>query len=354
MGIWYAKREQILLSLSASYSAFNAARIDPKIDAASRSLEGFLHRRFYPERRTIQLDWPNNNSSPTWQVDLQNNEIISLEAVTSGGTNILAGCYLSRADNVAEPPYRFLNIDLSTDYSLSVGSTWQRSLNITGLFGNNDTATVTPGAVLNGAIASTSTTSIAMKPSSGIFTVGVGSLLKIDSERMVVVNRQMVTTTRTTTSSLLATQAAKTFTCANASEFATGETILIDSERMRIEDIAGTTITVTRAVDSTLLEAHSSGATIYALRQFIVQRGTLGSTAATHLDAASVYDHEYPGIINELCVAETIVMLEQGSAGYARTVGTGSREIEAANAGLGDVRERAYRAYGRMGRLGTV
>lgn len=353
MGISYAKREQILRSLTATETSYTASLVDAKLQSSSRSLEGFLHRRFYPERRTIAVDWPNYSSSPTWQIDLQGNEIISLTEVTAGGVDITAGCYLSRADNLAEPPYSLLNVDLSAGVAFSSGDTFQRAVNVTGLFGFNDTSTASPGGALNGAINS-SVTTVGIEPVNGIFTIGVGSLLLVGTERMAVIGRQMVSTTRTTTSALLANQASASFTCANASEFANEETILIDSEKMRIDEIAGTTIFVTRAFDGTALAAHSSGSTIYASRQFIVQRGVLGSTAASHSDADSVYDHEFPALVNELCIAETVFGLENSASAYARSVGTGGRDTEVSKDGLEDVRQRAWMAYARKSRSAAV
>lgn len=353
MGIFYATREQVMRALTVMDSARAGTLIDAKIDAASRSLEGFLHRRFYPERRTILRDWPNKSYMPTWELDLGDQEMISVEAVTAGGTPITSGVYLSRADDLAEPPYGTLNVDLSSGYAFSSGTTFQRALSIVGLFGYRDTATVTPSAVLADALDDSSTT-VNLLPASGIYDVGIGALLRIGSERLIVIRRNMVSTTRTTTSALLASQGSQTFTCANASEFAEEEVILIDGERMRVDEISGTTIRVTRAWDGTTLQAHSSGSTIYALRQAVVQRGALGSTAAAHDDATNVYTHQYPGLVNELCIAETVVMLEQNAAGYARTIGTGGREKESADAGLADIRDRAWRALGRKNRSGAI
>lgn len=354
MQIPYATCEQVASSLEVLNSAYATAKIYNTILAASRSAEGFLHRRFYPELRTISLDWPSRRSYATWEIDLQDQEMISLTEVTSGGTDITASCYLSRGDDLQEPPYSTLNINLATDAAFSAGTTWQRAIGIEGLFGANDTSTTLAGAALSGAIGSTSTTSTVIAPSSGELRPGIGSLLLMDTERMLVVNRRMSSIGVTTSSALLDVQSSSSFTTAGASSLAIGETILIDSERMRINDIAGSTVIVERAYDGTVLAAHSSGTTIYGLRTLTVRRGVLGSTAATHSDAASVYVHEYPPLLTELVIAETIVMLEQNAAAYARTIGSGAGTREAAGLGLDDIRERAYRELGRKQRSRAV
>lgn len=353
MGIFYATREQVLRSLEILQSAYAGSLIDAKIDSSSRSIEGQLHRRFYPERRTILKDWPNPNPAYTWEVDLGDQELISTTAVISGGTNITANTFLRRGDDLQEPPYGLLQVDLASQQAFAAGTTFQRSLSIAGLFGHNDTDTSLAGGAMNGAINS-AVTSINIKPTGGLYTPGIGSILLVGTERMIVVYRQMVTSAQTISADVAALQATQTISSVGAANLAVGETILIDGERMLINDIAGTTILVRRAWDGTALAAHTTGATIFALRQFTVRRGALGSTAAAHSDLDPVYVHEFPALINELCVAETVCALEQNAGAYARTVGTGSSARDAVGAGLEDVRARAYQAYGRKLRLGAV
>lgn len=354
MQIPYATCEQVARSLEVLNSSYATAQILDTINAASRSAEGFLHRRFYPELRTVAFDWPTTRSLATWEIDLQDQELISLATVDSGGTDITASCILRRGDDLDEPPYSTLSIDLSTSAAFSAGTTWQRAILVEGLYGEKDTDTSLAGAALSGAIASTSATSVTVAVSGGQLDVGIGSLLLVGSERMLVVNRRMSTIGITTSQAMVDLQSNNSFTTAGASSLAVGETILIDSERMKIRDIAGSTVIVERAYDGTVLADHSSGTTIYGLRTLTVHRGVLGSTAATHSDAAAVYVHQYPPLLNQLVIAETIVMLYQNAAAYARTIGSGAGTREAAGLGLDDVRERAYRELGRKQRSRAV
>src|SRR3546814_20587325 len=82
--------------------------------------------------------------------------------------------------------------------------------------------------------------------------------------------------------------------------FFVGELILIDSERMRIVDITGNNLTVVRAYDGSTLAAPSLGADVYVYRSLTVERGALGTTAATHLDAASVTVWAVPASVKVL------------------------------------------------------
>lgn len=357
MQIPYATVEEVSASLEVASSAYATSLIYKKILASSRGIEDFLNGlRLYPERRTVRFDWPNNSYLPTWRLDLGNNRLISLETLTNGdGTNITTNAILRRADELAEPPYDYLEIDLGSSASFSSGNSFQQSLTVLGLYGNNDTATDTPGALIpSGGITDSATVITLDLTSDGILTPGIGSLLLCGTERLLVTARRMSDTGIDTSSSMLDSQSANSVTVSDGTAFAVEETILIDAERMRIEDIAGNTLIVERAWDGTTLETHDTAASVYALRTFIVSRGVLGSTAAAHSASAAVYVHEYPPLINELCIAETVVMLEQNSSAYARTIGSGGSVRETVGKGLEDLRDKVYAAFQPTSRAGAI
>lgn len=356
MRMGYATREQVLAGPEISHSAYAAGLIDSKILSTSDMIDRTLHRRFYPERRTVLFDWPQPHFTPTWQIDLDvsGNQMISLEQCLSGdGTNITASCVLRRSDDKQEPPYDRLEIDLSTSAAFSAGTTWQRAITVTGLYCDGpDTATAIAGAVLSGGINS-STTTLVLNPSSGVYTPGVLSLVLIDSERVQLTDRRMSAVSgQTTTGTLSEIQSGTLVGVTSGSAFATGETILIDAERMRINDIAGNNLIVDRAWDGTALAAHSSATQVYALRTFTVARGVLGSTAANHSDAAAVYVHEYPPLINELNVAETLVALQRQIGAYGG--GSTDSSQRRTSAEINDLRERAWIAYGKKNRKAAI
>ena len=355
MGIVYATEEQV----STSLEIFNTARARPiirqKLAAAALSVEGQLHRRFYPETRTIKADWPNYSRSPSWEFDLWDNELISTPtALSSGGTAIdVANAIVRRADEKLEPPYNILQLNLDSDVAFAAGPTFQQSLHITGPFGYNATDTSLASGVLSGAINS-SVTTLVINPSSGNYTVGVGSIVLIGTERLVTTDRRMSDTAINTAGTLTAQQNSVSLTVTDGTALAVGETILVESERMRIDDIAGNVLTVKRAFDGSVLASHASGLDIYALRTFLAKRGQLGTTAASHSDADPVYVHDFHPLVNELCIAETVTLLEQNSAGYARVIGSGSSSREVKAEGLADIRDRAYQAVGRKLRSGAI
>lgn len=356
-GVVYATVEQVSSSLEIFNTAYAKRIIMQKLAASSRSLEGFLHRRFYPEYRTIKADWPNYSYSPSWDIDLWANEAIELGSITSGGVTIPpSDCILRRADDMTEPPYDTLQISLSSSSALSAGSTFQQSLQIALLTGWNDTDTSIPSAYLGGAI-NAAVTTIVLYPADGIFNVGIGSIVLLDDERIILTDRRMSHSTITTAGTLTANQSSDSLAVTDGTAFAVDEIILIESERMKIRDIAGNTLVVDRAVDGSVLASHASGLGIYALRTFTARRGALGTTAAAHSSAIAAYAHDFAThvpLINELCIAETVVSLEQNAGGYARVIGSGASSREVKGEGLADVRDRAYIAHGRKARLGAI
>lgn len=353
MEIMYATREQVSRSLEVMNSAYAGALIDDAIKAASRSAEALMHRRFYPELRTVGLDWPNPNNGVSWEIDLGDQELISVTSVTSGGSTITSGILLKRGDDLREPPYSTIAVDLAGPYSFSAGNTYQGAVSITGTFGYSATSTALAGGSLNANINS-SVASIVINPTNGLLSVGTGSLLLIGTERMVVIARSMALSGATLTGSLLDIQAGTLMTTSDGTKFAQGETILVDAERMYVNEVVGNNLIVTRAYDGTVLAAHSSAAAIYAVRNAVVMRGALGSTAAAHTAADPVYVHQYPALLTELVTGEAIVMLEQRSAGYSFVTGTGGNTRTNSASGIDDLRERAYRQLGRMQRTMAV
>jgi len=349
---WYATREEIKAELDVKETARSNARIDRALTDATEAVEGMCHRRFYPQVDTRKFDWPPRSGATPWILRLNDNELISVTTLTSGGTTITAGDYLlRRADDKAEPPYTRVEINLGSDASFGGGSTYQQDIVITGLFGYRNDET-TAGTIIEALDSSETGIDVDAAASAA---VGVGSLLRIDSERVIITGRTQLDTGQTLGGAGLTNQnSAVTATVQSGAAFAAGEAILIDGERMLVEDITGNTLVVKRAWDGSTIAAHSLGATIYAPRTLTVQRGALGTTAAAHNSGAAVLRWDPPGSVRQLCIAEALVDLLQGRAGYARTAGSGDNERETSGRGLKDLRDRVYTSHGRKARHRAV
>lgn len=349
---WYATREEIKAELDVKETARSNARIDRALADATESVHGLCHRVFYPTVATRKFDWPPRAGATPWILRLDSNELISVTSLTSGGTTIAASDYLlRRADDLDEPPYTRIEVNLGSDASFGGGDTYQQDIVVTGLFGyrNDETSAGTITEALDA-----SETGIDVDAATSA-AVGVGSLLRIDSERVIVTARAQLDTGQTLGGSGLTNiNNSVSVAVQSGAVFAAGETILIDGERMRVDEIAGNTLVVTRAWDGSTIAAHAVGAAIYAPRTLTVERGALGTTAATHNTAATVYRWDAPGPVRQLCVAEALTDLLQGRSGYARTAGTGEGERETSGRGLKDLRDRVYTSHGRKARMRSV
>ena len=350
MGIWYSTREAVKDALDVKETARADGQIDRAIEAASRSVEGLLHRRFYPWTGTRYFDWPNSQRARPWRLWLDANELVSVTTLTSGGTVIPETDYfVRRSDDLGEPPYDHIELDLDSPASFGGGSTHQRDIAITGVFGYGDD-TAPAGAL--GAALDDSATSVTVTDAGA---VGVGDLLLVDTERMVVTGRAMADTGLTISGVLASSQAGVTVTVSSSTGApAPGEVILLDSERMLVVDTAGTTLTVKRAWDGSVLAAHDTGTAVWASRSLTVQRAAVGTVAASHADGVSLARHVYPGPVTTLCEAYALNTLLQARAGYARTAGEGDGARESTGRGVKAAERDAYRAYGRKARLRGV
>lgn len=343
MGVAYATREDVKSALNDSARA--AASVDRALQSASRDAEKITHRRFYPQLATRYFDWPNHQYAESYRLWLDDDELISASSVTSGGVTIDAADYFLEPANDG-PPYTCLEIDLSGPASFGGGSTYQRSIAITGLFGHSNDQ-LTAGA-LEDAVSSASATTINVTDGS---LIGVGDVLTIDSERMLVTERTWLTSGQT--SSLAADKAAVTAAVATGSAFHAGESLLIGSERLLVSDVAGNNLTVKRAQDGSVLAAHST-ATVYTSRTLTVTRGALGTTAATHLDAAAITKLEVPALVRAFVIGAAINQVLQEAGGYSQQTGSGDTRSDASGGGLDALRRSLYDGLARKARIRSI
>jgi len=338
----YTTREAVKESMDWKETARNNALVDRAVQSAARDIEGALHRRFYPELTTRRWDWPNYSLSPSWVLELDDNELISIDTLTAGGVVIPSTNYkLRREDNKAEPPYTRVEIDLSTASSFAAGPTFQESVEILGWYGFDDKnapAGATAGAI-NGSVTTLNVSD------SGI--IGVGSLLRIDNERMLVSGKRMLDTAQNLQGNLTAFQNNEVVPVQDGTAFFMDEIILIDAERMKIVDIAGNNLIVKRGWDGSTLAAHTTGtADIFAPRALTIVRAFVGTSAASHNSAVSITQHVPPGLISEYANALAMNDLRASISGYTPDMFDSKA--------LRTKREAAYTAYGRKARSGAV
>lgn len=352
---WYATREQVCRSLDIRESARNYAQVDECLAAATEGIHGAgpggLRRIFYPVVATKYYPWPARQYGSTQRLWLdQPDQLVSLTTATAGGTSLTVANLLLEPANLG-PPYSYVEVNRSTSTAFATGDTDQRALAFVGVWGYR-LDTTTTGALAEALDASETAIDVTGAAAAAL---GVGSLFSVESERMIVTNRAWLTTGQTLiTTALTASESSVTVNVTSSASFALGESLLLDAERVLVVDIVGNALTVKRAQDGTVLAAHNTGITIYGSRTLTVERGALGTSAATHADATAIVRWNPPALVNELCNAEACNMLLQRPSGWGRTTGSGDNQREFRGAGLKDLRERAFAAHGRAFRKRAV
>lgn len=356
---WYATREMIKSATDGLSSPGLHARIDRAIEAESRGIDLLCLRppeTFVPVTATRTFDWPDGAQPFVDRIYLDPYALASVTSVTSGGVVIPAADYFLRPQE--GPPYRWLEIDAASDSALGVGETAQASMSIAGVWvlGGTDVSAGT----LTAAITTVDATTLSIS-AAGAASVGVGSVLLVGAERMLVTGRSLVDSTKDTTAALTDSLADTSVPVTSGTSFAVGETIVIDSERMTIDDTAGNNLIVSRGADRTAVAAHVTSSYVYVYRTLTVTRGALGSTAATHLNAAAVSLRQVAGPVQQLCVARVLVSLAGEASAYASLSGgtapgassDGGRR-PTSGVGLDVLTELVRLAYGRKMRHRAV
>lgn len=345
---WYCSREEVKAALDVAETARSDARVDRAIGAASRLLEGpqQLNRRFYPLVATLVFDWPatrhDDGRLRLWFVE---HELISVTSLVWGGVTVPADDYGLEPRNDG-PPYTRLELDADSTANHAFTQA-HRAITLAGVWGYS--ATTAPAGTL-AEVLDASEVAVDVSDSAA---VGVGHVIAVESERMIVTGKSMLTTGQTLQTPLAAAVSADLVAVTNGAAYTVGETILLDSERMRIVDIAGNNLVVKRAFDGTTLAAHT-GSTVFAPRTLTVERGALGTTAAGHSNGTAISRHLVPDPVRDLAVAESLVQLVAEAGGYARvTGGTDNRQQLDASA-LAQLRARVMASYGRAAHLRRV
>jgi len=318
----YCTLEQVKQAVNVVAPAYTDSQIIREIKAAAAIIDGDLQRPFgcfWPITDTRKFDWLDHQYSLTWRLWLNGNDLGAAPTqVLSGGVDITTGVLARNGVDDSVPPFNYLEVNLATDATFMATDTYQRAIQVTGLYLACPPLEA-PGGTL-AAVGSSDTTAVCSNGAA----LGVGSVLRLDSERMVVTDKQPADTGQTLQGDMGATNTVNLVPAANGAAFAAGETLTIDGEQMLIYAVAGNNLLVKRAQFGTPLAAHTTGAHIYASRQLTLARGALGTAAAGHAAAAPIAVHQVPAAAQTLNVAETLRLLGLERSGYTMIIERGS------------------------------
>jgi hypothetical protein len=367
----YCNRDDVKRALDIEgLTATSNDRLDRAMTTVAETIDSQMHRVFYPLDTSRFMDWPNYQYAYPWQIYFEQWDLIAATAIESPrGTAVpLNFVFLEPVNRKPGFPYEWMELDRSTNAAWGMGPTPQHSIYVTGTWGfgadHDPAGTLTASIGTGDATISVSDSSLSGPGDVLILDPGTssapyptypgtaGAIGALTGERVLVTGRSAVTASLTQSGSgcTTASSADNLLAVTGAGSLNAGEVILLDSERMLIQEISGGGVaTVKRAWDGTDLAAHSA-ATVYAYRTLSVLRGQLGTAAASHSNGATVARHRPPPIIRDLAIAETLNQVLQEGSGYARTVGSGETAMAAPGMGLAEKWDEARAAYGRKAR----
>lgn len=350
----YCTREDVKVASDTKDSAGRNDQIDRAIAGAADTVDELTRRSFAPWYGTRYFDWPSGQYGRSWRLWLDENRLVSLTSVQLRGTAspIDLGYFLLEPQT-SGPPYNRIEVDISVGGpSATFGGSrgTQRAVMVTGLWGHTDERV---GATTLVASVSGSSGSVGLRVRDSA-AVGVGDLLWVEGERMLVENRAYESTGVTLSATLAQQNNATVVGFDQAGEIRPGETLMIDGEKVLVEEAWGSSALVKRAQEGTPLAAHSVGAAVYAPRLLTVKRGQAGSTAVGHTAGVAIEKQVYPALVRQLAIAEAQVNLAQETASFGRTIGSGENARESSGKGLKDLRLSVVEAFGRQARKAAI
>jgi len=364
----YATREETRRASDVQLAAYSDARIDRAIQSASRDVDKLCARNFMLNDTTHYFDWPNYQYAYPWRLWLDAAELadhtVNPPVLNSGGVIIPNTAIFYGDPNYPDPPFTYLELDRSQNFSFGNGPTPQREIALTGSFGY--WRVTEPAGTLAAAVTDTTGTTVTVSDG---HTPGVGDMMIVDTERMLVIDSNFASV-----GAGFSTGAETAFPSDNSAVTAAtlikDEVIQVDSEFMQVVSVGpvANTYILKRAWGGSVLATHAANAPIYARRALTVQRGVKGTTAATHTNGASISILSIPDTVKQLTIAYAIIGITQEVATYSsvqssRTTGESAlgratpfaavREQQPGS-GIAVLEERCQTSYGRRARSRVI
>lgn len=328
MGNIYAGRRSFKITANIM-GADRDAVIDRLLEAATLQIEKQTRRLFVPKTQTRLYRYPPHDtgrSSWLWlDEDLISITTLQSKAQDASPTTIVAADYFLEPNNQG-PPYNRIEIDLSSTAALESGATPQRSMSVAGSWGYQN-ATRTGGTVSSGLASDAAATSMVCSDAS---LIDVGDTLLIESEQVRITDQGFAAlgSILVNDAGITADITDITITVDGSHGIVKGEVIRLDSEQMLVTNVSGNVLTVIRAWNGTVLASHADDTAVHINRTLTIVRAVNGTTAAVHANATAISVYDVPRDIVELCLAQAIADYHQEQGGWGRTVGAGDGEAE--------------------------
>jgi hypothetical protein len=336
--IWYASFTEVKRAADVPSSALYDALLADAMDEGKDAVIGLCQRSFEPEIKTVTFPWPQDMTQDIRMLRLGKHSLISLITVTDGDGSTLdnANLRLIKEGSATDaPPYSAV---MNSNGWTTNGTFPDISVGILGLYGYdlNERSATTTVSMLSGTTVDVSNSS----------SVDVGALIRIGTERLVVLSKGWLNSGNSAAVTLDAEESSDRFTVTSGAAFNVGESITIESEEMVITKITGNQLVVKRATNGSALSAHTAVTAVYVDRRLSVERAVLGTTATDTAAGAVVLVHKFPGLVRQLHKAETLYLIQQDSAAYGTRSGSGQGEVPMTERAIEALRVRVREAYG--------
>lgn len=285
--------------------------IDDAIEASAQDITSAPLRRIHPiENHTVKYDWPPKDKSRNNILWFNDVDVLEINSLKIDGTLIDPNDYILHPYNV-DKPYRWVELKDSSGKVFTSSADRQHAIEINATTGYDNTM------VKDGIISSVLDADDNLVKMTSC-DVGVGSLLKINSEWVNVIDRFWSQTMDILTEDADSQSNVITLTIASLGAYMPGEVIRIGQEIMRVESYSEYSgdLMVQRAVHGSPLSNLKKGSVIERQDLYKLERAVLGSNLTSHAIQTDVYRWKVPPLINQLAIAETLLTLHKSVTNY--------------------------------------
>lgn len=180
-------------STTPTTNTIDDAVINQLIIGASRFIDNYVGRKFYPRVQTKKYDVPNTITRRPNRLEL-NDDLLELETLTNGDSTVVTSSdYI--LEDVNNPPYYNINLrdTSSIDWEPNSDGSTQQVISVFGTWGFHENYT---DAWMTGGTSASSinSTDLSFTVSSGS-TISTGNIIKIDDEIMDIISTSGSTAT---------------------------------------------------------------------------------------------------------------------------------------------------------------
>lgn len=336
----YCSVGDVVDASDTGYRTMPVRQIMAAILSASRSIDNLCDRRVWPEINTKKrYRWNPAFESKSNRLFMGDQFLWRLESVTSDGESIPTTDVVALPVNTGPP---FTRLEL-TENVFSAADAEAVSVEIIGDWGASlDIEPVT--TVASDAAVDADTVHL-----TGTQAVSVGSVLVVGSEWLIVSDQQFTATTSATVGALADKASVNTINVTDGSLFEPGERAALGGEIIEIRRVVGNVLHVARAVDGSKIEAHPDATTIWKPSFYTIQRGALGSEAASLTSGDPVNVWRPPATIRQLAIAETLQALQLNNRAWQKPA-KGGAEMDA----IEKLRHKVRTEFRAAARIGAV